>query len=172
VRELEEVIAYYGKHGTPAKLSYSLRFVWNFFLEKLANLSPYPPPRAWLHRRRGVKIGKEVFIGNDVLMDRVYPDLITIGDHTSIGDRSMLAVHAAIPSPSRLRKVYPRKVAPIKIGKGVWIAPYVIVLGGVTIGDESVVGAGSLVNRDVPPRTVVAGNPARKIKEIAETQLA
>ncbi len=168
---MEEVVAFYGKHGNRAKLIFGIRFVSNFYLEKFANLCPYAPLRAWLHKVRGVRLGKGVFIGNDVLLDRVYPSLIRIGDHTSIGDRSMLAVHAAIPSLSRLRKVYPRKVAPITIGSGVWIAPYVIILGGVTIGDESVVGAGSLVNKDVPPHTVVAGVPARKIREISEAQL-
>jgi acetyltransferase-like isoleucine patch superfamily enzyme len=168
---MEEVLQYYGRSGTIAKLEYGICFVKNFILESLANMCPYPPIRTICHKLRGVKIGHDVFIGNHVLLDRVYPDLITIGDHTSIGDRSMIMVHAAIPSNSRLRKIYPRKVSPIRIGTGVWIAPGAIVLQGVTIGEEAVVGAGSLVLRDVPPHTVVGGVPARVIKEIPPESL-
>ncbi|PKA02925.1 hypothetical protein CH375_20065 [Leptospira ellisii] len=55
---------------------------------------------------------------------------------------------------------------PIRIENGAWIGSGSIVLGGVTIGEESVVGAGSVVTKDVPARCVYAGNPARFIKKI------
>ncbi len=57
--------------------------------------------------------------------------------------------------------------APITIGNDVWIGPYSIIMKGVTIGDNAVVGAGSVVRRDVPPSTLVYGNPARPAGKVA-----
>jgi NDP-sugar pyrophosphorylase family protein len=56
--------------------------------------------------------------------------------------------------------------APIRIGNNVWIGDHALVLKGVTIGDNSIVGAGAVVTRDVPANVVVAGNPARIVKEL------
>jgi acetyltransferase-like isoleucine patch superfamily enzyme len=60
----------------------------------------------------------------------------------------------------------PEDIRPVVIEDGVWIAARAIILKGVTIGRGSVVGAGAVVTADVPPRTVVAGNPAKVIKNI------
>ena len=57
---------------------------------------------------------------------------------------------------------------PVKIGKCVWIGAGVIILPGVTIGDNSVIGAGSVVTRDIPANSVAYGNPARVRREISE----
>ena len=57
--------------------------------------------------------------------------------------------------------------SPIRIGRDVWIGGGAVVLPGVTIGDRSVVGAGSVVVSDVPPGTVVVGNPARIVRTMA-----
>ena len=59
------------------------------------------------------------------------------------------------------RRFYPRKVEPTIIKKGAWIAAGSIILVGVIVGENSVVAAGSVVNTNVDPFTVVAGNPAR-----------
>ena len=64
------------------------------------------------------------------------------------------------------QKYYPRRVSPTKIKKGAWITPGCIILAGVTIGENAVVGAGSVVTKDVEPYTVVAGNPAKIIKKL------
>ena len=56
--------------------------------------------------------------------------------------------------------------APIRIGRGLWIAAGAMVLQGVTVGDDAVVAAGAIVTRDVPPRTLVAGVPARVIRSL------
>ncbi len=121
-----------------------------------------------IHRWRGVKIGKDVYIGHEVIFDRVFTDQISIGDHTSIGDRTIISAHANIPSDTILKKIYPRRIMPTKIGKGVWIMPGVIIAPGVTIGDESVIATGSVVTKDVPPRTLVAGVPAKVVKDLNE----
>src|SRR5690606_36889731 len=55
-------------------------------------------------------------------------------------------------------------VAPIPIGRGAWIGQNAVILPGVTVGELAIVGANSVVNKDVPPRTVVAGAPARAVK--------
>jgi len=60
--------------------------------------------------------------------------------------------------------------APITIGDDVWIGPYSIIMKGVTIGDNSIVGAGSVVRRDVPPDTLVYGNPARPAGSVERWQ--
>lgn len=62
------------------------------------------------------------------------------------------------------------KIAPVKIGNKVWIGFNSIILKGVTIGEGAIVGAGSVVTKDVSPWTVVAGNPARVIKKVSESE--
>ncbi len=64
--------------------------------------------------------------------------------------------------------LYPIDDRPITICDDVWIGANAVILPGVTIGEQSVVAAGAVVNRDVPPRCVVAGVPARKIKDLPD----
>ena len=80
-----------------------------------------------------------------------------IGTHVSIIDNDFHGVvdRQRVPSPK-----------PVIIGDNVWIGNRAIILPGVTIGEGAVVGAGSVVTRDVPARTVVAGNPARVVREL------
>ena len=63
-------------------------------------------------------------------------------------------------------KYYPRKVAPTTLKRGAWIAPGCIILAGVNIGENSVVGAGSVVTKDVAPYNVIAGSPVKIIKDL------
>ena len=119
-----------------------------------------------MHRWRGVKIGKGVYIGHEVMFDRVFTDQISIGDNTSVGDRTIITAHANIPSDTILKKLYPRKISKTRIGKGVWIMPNVTIIPGVVIGDESVIATGSVVTKDVPPRTLVGGVPAKILKDL------
>ena len=80
-----------------------------------------------------------------------------IGTHVSIIDNAFhgLMDRHEVPAPQ-----------PVIIGENVWIGNRAIILPGVTIGEGAVVGTGSVVTRDVPARTVVAGNPARVIREL------
>ena len=80
-----------------------------------------------------------------------------IGTHVSIIDNDFHGLVDRHETPS------PR---PVVIGDNVWIGNRAIILPGVTIGEGAVVGAGSVVTRDVPARTVVAGNPARMVREL------
>jgi acetyltransferase-like isoleucine patch superfamily enzyme len=64
------------------------------------------------------------------------------------------------------QKYFPRVVKPTTIKRDAWVAPGCIILAGVTIGENSVVGAGSLVVKDVEPYTIVAGHPAKLVKTL------
>ena len=113
-----------------------------------------------------MNIGKGVYIGHEVIFDRVFTDQITIGDYSSIGDRAIITAYANIPSDTILKKIYPRDIKKTTIGKGVWIMPNVTIVPGVTVGDESVVATGAVVTKDVPPRVLVAGVPAKVVKDL------
>jgi acetyltransferase-like isoleucine patch superfamily enzyme len=164
----KEVLDFYGLQGFTGKMRYAFRFVWRFFLDKVAFFCCVKSWRTKIHRMRGVNIGKGVYIGHEVIFDRVFPDQISIGDNSTIGDRCIISAHANIPSDTRLKKIYPRTILPTTIGKGVWIMPGVIITPGVTIGDEAVIATGAVVRKNVPPRCLVAGNPATKIMDLSD----
>jgi acetyltransferase-like isoleucine patch superfamily enzyme len=104
------------------KFVYGLKFFKNWVLERLASNFPIPSWRVALHRMRGVNIGKNVYIGYDVIFDRIHPDCVTIGDYAEIGDRCIISAHSRGSLP--LRERYPRSVQPVTIGSGVWMAPW------------------------------------------------
>ena len=91
---------------------------------------------------------------------------VYIGDHTFIAPGVCLtcAGHAIHPEE---RAVY-NTSEPIHIGKNVWIGANATIIGGVHIGDNSVIGAGSVVCKDIPANVVAAGNPCRVIREITD----
>jgi acetyltransferase-like isoleucine patch superfamily enzyme len=129
--------------------------------------------RCSLERLRGVKIGKHVFLGGGNVLDRARPDLITIEDYVSLAGGVYILTHSNPTTP--LREILgpsSKKVAPVVIKRGAWIAVNVVILPGVTIGENSIVATGSVVMKDVPPMTIVGGAPAKEIKKIVpvETQ--
>jgi acetyltransferase-like isoleucine patch superfamily enzyme len=152
-------------HGISNKSILKIHLAKLWLLHSLASKVPHPGWAVTLHRKRGVKIGKDVFIGEDVHLDLFHPDLITIEDNVSIGMRTMIFAHRSHWSPF-LSKLYPKIEEPVVLGKGSWIAPGCIILPGVKIGENSVVGAGSVVIKDVDPFTIVAGSPAKFIKKL------
>ena len=125
-----------------------------------------------------IAIGKRVFmngsliaaqkieIGDDVLISWG----VTIVDHNShaisFSARSQDVVNWRLGKKDWTNV----KIAPIKISNKVWIGFNSIILKGVTIGEGAIVGAGSVVTKDVPAWTIVAGNPARVIREIPEDE--
>jgi len=99
---------------------------------------------------------------------------ISSADNIRIGDNTMMASHAYI-TDSDWHGIYNRiwtlgPTAPVSIGENVWIGDSAIICKGVNIGDNSVIGAGSVVIRSIPPNTVAAGNPARVVKELDPSQ--
>lgn len=110
---------------------------------------------------KNLKIGENVFI--NAACEFQDQGGITIGDGSLIGPQTVLATLNHDLDPDNRQSMVPR---PIHIGRSVWLGGHVTVLPGVTIGDGAVVGAGAVVTRDVPPRTVVAGVPAKTIRTI------
>src|SRR5688572_23569012 len=112
-----------------------------------------------------VSIGDGTFINVDAVMLDVAP--ITIGAACQIATRVQLltATHPIDPGPRRAGWEY---AEPITIADNVWLGGGVIVCPGVTIGEDSVVGAGAVVTRDIPAGVVATGVPARVVREIGE----
>lgn len=105
-----------------------------------------------------IHVGRQVFLNfNCVLLD---VNRITIGDRTQIGPG--VQIYAADhPLDAGLRRANLENGRPVHIGSNVWIGGGAILLPGVTVGDDAVIGAGSIVTRDVPTGAKVFGNPAR-----------
>lgn len=112
-----------------------------------------------------VHFGKGVYANfNLTLVDDTH---IYVGDHTMIGPNVTLATAGHPILPALREEVYQFNL-PVRIGRSCWLGAGVIVLPGVTIGDNTVVGAGSVVTRDLPAGVVAAGNPRRVLREIGE----
>lgn len=111
---------------------------------------------------RNIRVGDRVFINQNCTFYSLAD--ITIGDDVMIGPNVNLITSEHPVAPSRRRAHLLGK--PIVIERGVWIAAGATIIGGVTVGENSVVAAGSVVTRDVPPNTLVGGNPARVIRSI------
>ena len=112
-----------------------------------------------------VSIGARTFMNYDCLMLDVAP--ITIGSACQIATRVqfLTATHPVDPEP---RRIGWESGEPIALGDNVWLGGGVVVCPGVTIGDDTVVGAGAVVTRDLPAGVVAAGVPARVLREIGD----
>lgn len=115
--------------------------------------------------------GKHVHLGKNVYanfhLTCVDDTHIYIGDYTMIGPNVTLAT-AGHPILPVLREKNYQYNMPVRIGKCCWLGAGVIVLPGVTIGDNTVIGAGSVVTKDIPANVVAVGNPCRVLRPIGE----
>ena len=110
-----------------------------------------------------VHFGKNVYANfNLTLVDDTH---IYVGDYTMLGPNVVIAT-AGHPILPELREQAYQYNMPVRIGKSCWLGAGVIVLPGVTIGDNTVVGAGSVVTKDLPANVVAVGNPCRVLREI------
>ena len=144
------------------KWELGLWFFKNWVLERFASIAPVPSWRVALHRMRGIDIGKNVYIGYDVIFDRIYPHHIHIDDYVEIGDRSIISAHSR--GSMLLRSTYERKIEPVFIHKGAWVMPGVIIIPGINIGELAVIGTGSVVTKDIPSNSLAVGIPAKVIR--------
>ena len=106
----------------------------------------------------GVKIGKNTTIGHGAIIHAC-----TIGDGCLIGHQVVIATLNHDPSPETRASMTPKKVT---LGKNVWVGSHATILPGVNVGDGSIIAAGAVVTKDVPPGCVAAGVPARVIKRL------
>lgn len=148
-------------------------------LEKMLDrfyLEPFAPRklRPILIRKMGCHVGKNTFFGDYVRMDTSYADMIYIGDYTHITSGCRLLCHQRdlagyCVGDNAADLGY--KTGEIHIGKGVMVGMETIIMPGVTIGDGAIIGAGSIVTRDIPAWTIAIGRPAKVVKEIPERKI-
>lgn len=113
---------------------------------------------------KNIRVGARVFINQNCTFYSLAD--ITIGDDVMIGPNVSLLTSEHPVAPSQRRACLLGR--PITIETGAWIAAGATLIGGVTIGENAVVAAGSVVTRDVPANVLVAGNPARVIRSIED----
>ncbi len=107
--------------------------------------------------------GKRVYVNfNSTFVDDTH---IYVGDYCMLGPNVVIAT-AGHPILPELRELVYQYNAPVHIGRNCWLGAGVIVLPGVTIGENSVIGAGSVVTKDIPSNVVAVGNPCRVLREI------
>ena len=122
-----------------------------------------PPFR--LEYGTGVSIGARTFLNYDCLMLDVAP--VTVGADCQVASRVQF-ITATHPIDPHVRRIGWETAKPITVGDNVWLSSGVILCPGVTIGDDTVVGAGAVVTRDLPAGVVAMGVPARPVREISE----
>lgn len=156
----------HGYTGLFPSIGFILTVLKDKLCHKLAWKAPISCMRVALHRWRGVSIGKNVHFGADVWIDEVYPYYVKIGDGASIDGDNMILVHN---KPMRYHaKVGKSFVAPVIIKDNAEISIRAVVLPGVTIGEGSIIAAGSVVTKSIPPFVMAAGIPAVIKRDLAE----
>jgi putative colanic acid biosynthesis acetyltransferase WcaF len=174
--------------GRTAKRPYPLSFYMGRFLwgPVYWTLFRWSPPRAFGWRRMLLRCFKTKLTRTTVIYRsaKIYhPWLLEIGPHTTIardvdfynlgpvtvGSHTVISQGAVLCAGTHDYTLpdLPLLKPPIKVGSGVWIAREAFIGPGVTVHDNAVVGARAVVMKDVPPATVVAGNPAQVVKERA-----
>lgn len=151
----------------------------NIYKKRLENMMDWPilqpiNPRGlrpWILRRIGCKVGNGCFIGEYVRVDLGHAGMICIEDNVSIASGSRLLCHQRDFSDFCVGDDYMKLgyvIKPIVLKKGCLIGMESFVMPGVTVGEGAIVGAGSLVTKDVPAWTIAAGRPAKVLKKIPE----
>ena len=113
---------------------------------------------------RNIHLGENVFINSGCRFQD--QGGIWIGSGCLIGHNVVIATLNHDLDPDTRQAMHPK---PVVLGENVWVGAGAIIVPGVTVGDGAVIGAGSIVTRDVKARTIVAGNPARPIRNLTET---
>lgn len=114
---------------------------------------------------KGLKIGNECFIGDETLID-LYDEVI-LENQVTLAQRVVVLTHLNVGYKDHpLQKYFPKTSKKVIFKNGCVVGAASTILPGVIVGRESFVGAGSVVTKDVPERTLVAGNPAKIIRKI------
>lgn len=133
-----------------------------YFFYFLSRILPVQAHKRWRFlKKAGVNIMGPCSIARDVLLDSIHPELITIEEEVRITPKCVILTHFIDSSCKELQFRY----MPVVIKKNVFIGIGTIICNSVTIGENSIVGAGSIVTKDIPANEVWAGNPAHFIKK-------
>ena len=133
----------------------------NFIFIQITRYSPSLQMKNWIYRHiLGMHVGDSTAFALMVMVDVFFPEKIHVGRNTIIGYNTTILAHEYLINEYRIGEVH--------IGSHVMIGANSTILPGITIGDYAVVGAGSVVHKDVAPHSFVAGNPLQVIREIKE----
>ena len=149
------------------KISF-IRKTWNRFWYFLGYFGPGNSLRVLANKARGVKIGKNVFIDAMVHIDTAVPHLVTIEDNVKLSMGVKIFAHNSVFQDINPKD--PIAISPVLIKKRAQLAPNVIVLEGVTIGRNSIIGTSSLVTKNIPDGCIAVGIPAKPIKKYKEAR--
>ena len=123
----------------------------------------------WIAKRFSFDNGKNIFIGNNFMgnFNLTILDVkeVYIGNNVMIGPNTTITT-VGHPITPKGRRIHLAQASTIKIGNDVWLGANVTILPGVTIGNNVVIGAGAVVNKDIPDNSLAVGVPAKVIKEI------
>jgi acetyltransferase-like isoleucine patch superfamily enzyme len=114
-----------------------------------------------------VTIGRDCFVNHGCVLDASAP--IEIGDRVSLGQQVLMTTNThEADAPERRGGAL--RATPIRVGDGAWVSARAMLLPGVTVGEGAIVAAGAVVTRDVAPHTLVAGVPARPVRDLLGTE--
>lgn len=144
------------------------RKILKFFYQFIPILSI----RVLILRWSGYKVGKGAYIPSCTVISDMknHKNNLIIGDRVSIGPKVVIVTDSS-PNNSRLLKLFPLVSEKVVLEDDVWLGANVTVLPGVVVGKCSVVGSGSVVNKDIPPYSVAVGTPAKVIRQIDPDEL-
>ena len=165
------------EYGQVSIITVFSKFFGNMYRKRLEKMMDWPilqslnprKLRPILMRKMGCKVGKGCFIGDYVRVDCGHADMITLEDSVSVASGVRLLCHQRDFRGFCVGDDYMKLgyiVKPIVLKKGCLVGMESFVMPGVTIGEGAIVGAGSLVNKDIPAWTIAAGRPAKVLKEI------
>ncbi|MGL4820699.1 MAG: acyltransferase [Bacilli bacterium] len=135
------------------------KVVRNFVAIWLARYTPFVSWKLWLLRTfTGMRVGDETSFALMSMPDSMFPERITIGRNCIIGYNATILAHEYL--------IHEYRLGDVVIGDNVLVGANATILPGVTIGDGSIIASGTVVTKDVPPHTMVGGNPMQVIKQL------